>query len=205
LRERGKDKEADDVYLALRKRGLDLERQRLFRFERLGPLKWLSGLFLYLGRSILFYTVADGVRVMRLFWLWALALVCSIALFSDRQSVQHPSSFAPKSEYEEAIIVRMQNPSKWAAKTKVFWTEEMGKPDSWRWSDGMWVALRVHIPLFEVFARNDWVPSGRRIQPIPIIQPTPILYETYASYMRIFSVIALPLMLTAATGLLKRK
>ena len=75
----------------------------------------------------------------------------------------------------------------------------MGEPDSWRWTDGMWVALRVHVPLVEVFARNDWVPSERRIQPMPIF------YETYASYMRMFSVIALPLMLTAGTGLLKRK
>jgi hypothetical protein len=75
----------------------------------------------------------------------------------------------------------------------------MGEPDSWRWTDGMWIALRVHVPLIEVFARNGWVPSERRIQPIPIF------YATYASYMRIFSVIALPLTLTAATGLLKRK
>jgi len=205
LCERGKDEEADDVYLALRRRGLDLDRQMLFNFERLGhpakwlsglflslgerlghPVKWLSGLFLYLGRSVLFYTVADGVRVMRLFWLWVLALVCSTVLFSRRESVQHPPSFTPKSEYEEAIIARSQIPSKWAAKEKVFWTEEMGEPDSWRWTDGMWVALRVHVPLVEVFARSDWVPSDRRIQLIPIFQPIPIFYETYASYMRIF-------------------
>jgi hypothetical protein len=200
LRERGKDKEADDVYLALRQRGLDLDRQGLLRSERLGhPVKWLGDLFLYLGRSVLFHTVADGVRVTRLFLLWVLALVCSILLFSRRESVQHPSSFTPKSEYEEAIIAKSQSPSRWAAKTKVFWTLEMGEPDSWRWTDGMWVALRVHVPLVELFARNDWVPSERRIQPMPIF------YETYASYMRMFSVIALPLMLTAATGLLKRK
>jgi hypothetical protein len=149
--------------------------------------------------EVLFYTVADGVHVMRLFWLWVFALVFSIVLFGRRESVQHPSNFTPKSEYEEAIIARSQIPSKWAAKTKVIWTEEMGEPDSWRWTDGMWVALRVHVPLVEVFARSDWVPSERRIQPISIA------YETYASYMRIFSVIALPLMLTAATGLLKRK
>ena len=200
LRERGKDKEADDVYLALRKRGLDLDR-RNFRWPT-NPVHWLSALsalFLYLGRRVLFHTVADGVHVMRLFWLWVFALVCSIMLFGRRESVQHPSNFTPKSEYEEAIIARSQIPSKWAAKTKVIWTEEMGEPDSWRWTDGMWVALRVHVPLVEVFARSDWVPSERRIQPISIA------YETYASYMRIFSVIALPLMLTAATGLLKRK
>jgi len=63
----------------------------------------------------------------------------------------------------------------------------------------MWVAMRVNVPLVEVFARSDWVPSERRIEPLPL------LFETYASYVRLFSVVALPLMLTAAAGLLKRK
>jgi len=200
LRDRGKDKEADGVYLALRFRELDVERRSVWRLQRLrNPGKWFSDLFLWLGRSLLYYTVADGVRVMRLFWLWVLALVCSILLFSRRESVQHPSGFAAKSEYEEVITAKGLTPSKWAAKTRVFWTEEMGEPESWRWTDGMWVALRVHVPLVELFARSDWVPSQRRIQPIPLF------YETYASYMRLFSVIALPLMVTAATGVLKRK
>src|SRR5271165_5821316 len=138
-------------------------------------------------------------NVMRLFWLWFLALACSTWLFSRRESVQHPSGFAPKSEYEEVIKAKGQTPSKWAAKTRVFWTEEMGEPESWRWTDGMWVAMRVNVPLVEVFARSDWVPSERRIEPLPL------LFETYASYVRLFSVVALPLMLTAAAGLLKRK
>ena len=103
---------------------------------------------------------------MRLFWLWFLALACSTWLFSRRESVQHPSGFAPKSEYEEVIKAKGQTPSKWAAKTRVFWTEEMGEPESWRWTDGMWVALRVNVPLVELFARSDWVPSQRRIEPL---------------------------------------
>jgi|SRR5271165_6980150 len=65
-------------------------------------------------------------NVMRLFWLWFLALACSTWLFSRRESVQHPSGFAPKGEYEEVIKAKGQTPSKWAAKTRVFWTEEIG-------------------------------------------------------------------------------
>src|SRR5271165_3135274 len=65
-------------------------------------------------------------NVMRLFWLWFLALACSTWLFSRRESVQHPSGFAPKGEYEEVIKAKGQTPSKWAAKTRVFWHEAIG-------------------------------------------------------------------------------
>ncbi|MBV9671680.1 MAG: pentapeptide repeat-containing protein [Verrucomicrobia bacterium] len=200
LRDRGRDKDADAVYLALRRRELDAERRNVWRVQSLrNPGKWLSETSRWLGRSVLYHTVADGVRVMRLFWLWVLALVCSIFLFSHSNSVQHPSAFAPKSEYLEDLISKHVNPSEWAEGSRVVWTEEMGKPRNWRWTDGFWVALRVHVPLVEIFAGTDWVPSERQIH------GTALRYETYASYMRIFSVIALPLMLTAATGVLKKK
>ena len=199
LRDRGRDKEANAIYLALRHRELDAERRNVWRVQALNPGRWLSNASVWLGRSVLYHTVADGVRVMRLFWLWVLALVCSTLLFSHAKSVQHPSAFAPKSEYLEDLISKHVNPLQWAEASRVVWTEEMGKPRNWKWTDGFWVALRVHLPLSEVFARTDWVPSQRQIHGIPL------RYETYASYMRIFSVIALPLMLTAATGVLKKK
>lgn len=140
--------------------------------------------------------VADGVRPVRLLCVCLLAFLFSwLCIFSQADSVEHPATFvAPMT-----------------SKGQFEWLDRMGKPKrkDWGIGSGFWVALNLHIPLVQFIARNDWEPAsspghftflGHRHRLWRGMQ-----YDTYAGIMQVLSWLSVPLVISAATGLLKKR
>lgn len=83
----------------------------------------------------------------------------------------------------------------------------MPEPGRWGWTDASWMAFRTAMPLVHVFARSEWEPSSRELPP-PCWLPRRwywFTYEGLASLFRILSNIIWPILISAWSGLLKKR
>lgn len=226
LRQRGQDDEADDVHMRMRQREMD------------GSKRWKT----WLRNQLYLFSSGFGTKTRRLVWAWLALFITTTLVFHAPESVEHPLNYvAPHALKLEASKVRallgtsanrldlpvtIQNAQREAmdeSRTNFFadmaWGSDGAQPESlddWGGlSGGAWMAIRLQIPLINLFARNDWEPASReidtrcfgwiksgRIGPLPLKW---FRYDDYASFVTLCSWVLTPLILIGWTGLLKRK
>ena len=80
--------------------------------------------------------------------------------------------------------------------------------DPWGLKEGFWMAVRVHVPLLHLFAKEKWTPSSRDgyYQSLRGLRKMPfgMEYETYAVLIQIISYLTIPMLIAAISGFYKR-
>ncbi len=156
--------------------------------------------------------LADGVSMWRLVLCLAVLFTISWTIFSDGESVEHPATFLAKdTTLEDKRSVKNIDHTK-----RLQWIEDMGDAkeiaheEVWGVSDGFWTALSIHVPLVQFVARDEWQPASRPIKwpeaaPEWMREWISFQYDTWAGIMQILGWIGVPLVVTAATGVLKKR
>ncbi len=173
----------------------------------------------YFWKLFLMVSVGYGVRSRKLLVLTVFLFVFSwLCVYSVPNSIEHPPTYVMdrrnngKVKDSDALATATEYDD-WTTKSRFQWQTDGGNPptkgdEAWGPQDSFWISLNVHIPLVHFFARDDWEPASRR-GPINLYyfgkHPFCFDYDTWASIMQIISYISIPLLLTSATGYLKRK
>jgi hypothetical protein len=181
LRSAGDDREADRVFLARKRRELCIAWERLRRRKDAAGLPWSETLgeaprvvWQLVQRWLFNY----GVRPLRLLVISVLFLALGCIVFSQRGAV----------DYKDPRLMATQ-PRR----------DPLVQPLSWRESLGY--SLRLFIPIVELPAGGQWVPSPSHVIPLP----GGVTYEAYASMHRLAGAILVPLGVAALSGVLVRR
>ena len=174
LRVMGLDREADNVYLARRKREAQQLWERVFRRNRGEKISvWqmsqdlLSALFDFFQRLLFNY----GVRPFRLLWLSLIVLIIGTYMFAQTDAIKH-------SEKEERNAVE-----------KLSLSQAFG------------FSLRLFIPIVELPTGRQWVPTDK---PAPYLHFLNLSFAGYATLHRLAGTILVPLGVAALTGFMHR-
>lgn len=256
----GQEEEAREVYYAMRAREINEGEASL-------PMKVIKWIF--------FVAAGSGVRIWPLVCFLCMFFCFSwLAVFSNPDSVEHPSTFVTHanehaSESHEAatpahparegpvaalaittppspagnahpppVPGEMRNPwshrtgaapgpswqsigsakdtdqEAWPFQSKVP-AKEYGEP-VWTWRDGFWMAIKVHVPLIHLWAKEKWEPAAvQGWYYCPVRRETfdshhtnlhmrpmwwGMEYETYAVIAQIVSYLTLPMLISALGG-----
>lgn len=186
LRKMGYDHEADEVYLARRRRerrsrwsrviGSNVNERRLGKATTTFYLRDLgrragaaSALLLDLAQYALFNY---GVRPFRLLGISLVVLLIGTVMFGR----------------EGAVVPKDPVPSSKAVALKG--------------GQAFGLSLRMFIPVVDLPTGSKWTPSE---EPAPLIGPIGLSYSGYATIHRIAGAILVPLGLAAVTGLMRRR
>jgi hypothetical protein len=159
---------------------------------------------------VLLAGVGQGVRPAPVLGLLVgLFLFSTFCVFSDPASVEHPATYVvPRTNggREENVPPLSEVPT---------WSDSSGSARelpavsgqrTWNFLDGAWVALNAHVPLVNLVARDDWRPSG---EPIKFFLDGwfgwRVRADTWAGMMQVLGWICVPVLLSAVTGLLKKR
>ncbi|TWT86325.1 hypothetical protein Mal64_38660 [Pseudobythopirellula maris] len=212
LRARGDDPTADDVFLGHRRRELsakndppppeeslthgDLAELPAARRRRFGPMvrlwRW----------CVMDFLLGYGVRPSRMIHAFLLLLLLSWGVFLHRDSVERPLTFPAPAMSQSAWESHVRrDPNRQNANP--YHTDLIGPgPEEWDAQQALFMALRVSVPIVDLFAEGDWAPSsdwivigGRRV----------IEYENYAAAAQVANLIIIPLAIAGLAGFLKRR
>jgi hypothetical protein len=221
-RTRGHDAEADELFRARRRRESGLEKGGFDRTTGRGRHEPTSSSPAdRLWRYFIDFSIGFGTRPHRLLYVWLMVALVTFTLFQVPRSVSHPVSYSaeriPVTAATQPSIQPSTPPSTLPPTRPVWETDAGGNPSNddsfanpsgrspvdWGADDSFWMTLRLHIPLIEQLSRGDWAPSGEQIVDGAPWWRSP-KFESYATFVQIFSWIAVPLWLAGVTGLLKR-
>lgn len=260
----------NEVIQVLESQGKDDEARRVYRYMRGRELKEADQNWATLTLKWIFYVAAgSGVSVAPLCWFLGLYFAFTwLAVFSNPDSVEHPSTFQTAAEARDVtanpILVPVSShppagdaydhrtgraigtpwqflgkEEDWpfetresgheiethgedAAKNKKTSEAQQSHLKPWDWQDGFWMAVKVHVPLIHIWAKEKWEPAavqGYYYCPTPkegykdddghLIHPhmRPMWwgmeYETYAVIAQIVSYLTIPMLITAVGGFYK--
>lgn len=157
---------------------------------------------------LLLLSVGDGVRPMPLLVMSLVLFSFSwLVIFKEPDSVEHPATYVVMRTSFDAAVPKpaAEAHATWRALPEPVFGQSGSAKELGNWGvlDSFWVALDVHLPLVRLFGRDDWQPSDQNI--VVFGQKVPIRADTWGGWMQIFGWISVPVLLSALTGLLKRR
>ena len=211
LEQQGEDDEARDVYYFMR--GRELREGEMSAITRL--FKW--GFFVAAGSGVRVFTLC-GFLMLYFCFTW-------LAVFSNPSSVEHPSTFvtehAPPAENkhgENNEVVDHWKTRTGAAEGPAWEELDKFQQGEWTWRDGFWMAVKVHVPLIHLWAKEKWEPAAVEGWYFSPTAPPGhrgsfkshmrkmwwgMEYETYAVIAQIISYLTIPMLITAIGGFYK--
>jgi hypothetical protein len=161
---------------------------------------------------IFFVAAGSGVKIRPLCAFLTLYFTFSwLAVFSNPDSVEHPASFVARASGEsskdwecrlgngggEAWQAADANGQAWP----LFSEAHRSGGEVWNLQDGFWMAIKVHVPLLHLWAKEKWVPAssgGWYYSPLGMRKMWfGMEYETYAVIAQIISYLTIPMLITA--------
>ena len=212
-REAGMEPLADEVYLRRRRRELkdppytDAEHTVSGIRDRTTSHSAATRVW---RRVVLDSLFGYGVRTVRVGTLYVLLWLLNWAVFLPAFSVERPLSFEVAAETDSAAaqgsLAERQMQAR-AVGTPNLWPGEGGRPgpeDHWGAQRAFFMALRLQIPLVDLFVDKPWKPADRAM--FAGGEKTGgwhLTYENYAAAMRAINLILLPVVIAGAAGFLK--
>ncbi len=207
-RSEGNDPQADEVFLSRRRREL-LEARRGHGIQRDGALLSDRPVFTRAERvwrwAMLDFMFGYGVRPGRAIHFFLLLWLLNWAVFLPAYSVERPLS------YEVSKTAPASAPSSLAAAPTALphWEGDGGVPapnDHWGAQRAFFIAMRLQIPLVDLFIDQPWKPADRAMFADGLkTGRCPLTYENYAAAMRAINLILVPVVIAGAAGFLKRR
>ncbi|MBX3322687.1 MAG: hypothetical protein KF757_06820 [Phycisphaeraceae bacterium] len=212
-RARGNDPLADEVFLSRRKRELIERRARMAgtSSDQKKQRVWHDRDFTWFWRYwVIEFLFGYGVRPGRVVHLYLLLWLLNWAVFLPAFSVERPLSFEVAAETDSAAAqgsLDERQKQAHVAGTPNLWPGEGGRPgpeDHWGAQRAFFMALRLQIPLVDLFVDKPWKPADRAM--FAGGEKTGgwhLTYENYAAAMRAINLILLPVVIAGAAGFLK--
>jgi hypothetical protein len=151
-----------------------------------------------------------GVRTSRVVHLFLLLWLLNLAVFLSPYSVERPLSFeVAATASAEAAQAEIDHRAAQATTpdTPNPWPGEGGRPgpdDHWGVQRAFFMALRLQIPLVDLFVDQPWKPADRAMfADGKKTGGISLTYENYAAAMRAINLILLPIVIAGVAGFLK--